>query len=115
LKPEFGWQAVRFPLTLINLNRLLATQSKNGVSNIELARRLGDTQSTGMTVNHKLSQVMLERNSDQRLSGSVQMDDAYIGGERSGKRGGGTEAKTPFLPPSQQPDAGMFKFKLAVA
>lgn len=31
-----------------------------------------------MTVNHKLSQVMLERNSDQRLSGSVQMDELIL-------------------------------------
>ena len=38
----------------------------------------------------KLMQVMLRRSEKQRLSGLVQMDDAYLGGERSvGKRGRG--------------------------
>ena len=31
---------------------------------------------------HKLAQVMLERNASKRLKGNVQMDDAYIGGAR---------------------------------
>ena len=35
---------------------------------------------------HKLAQVMLERNASKRLKGNVQMDDAYIGGARSGRR-----------------------------
>jgi hypothetical protein len=40
---------------------------------------------------HKLAQVMLERNAAKRLKGRVQMDDAYLGGERSGPRGRGRE------------------------
>ena len=37
------------------------TQSKQGISSIELGRRLGVTQTTGWKIKHKLKQVMLER------------------------------------------------------
>ena len=40
---------------------------------------------------------MIERNGAKRLNGNVQMDDAYIGGERSGKHGRGAAGKTPFV------------------
>ena len=33
----------------------------------------------------------------KRFNGNVQMDDAYIGGERPGKRGRGAAGKTPFV------------------
>jgi len=80
------------------------TQSKKGISSIELGRRLGVTQTTAWTMKHKLAQVMLERNAAKRLGGSVQMDDAYIGGERSGKSGRGAAGTPPSLRPSRQPE-----------
>jgi hypothetical protein len=74
------------------------TQSKQGISSIELARRLGVTQTTAWTLKHKLAQVMMERDAGQRLHGRVELDDAYLGGERSGgKRGRGAPGKTPFV------------------
>ncbi len=73
------------------------TQSKKGISSIELARRLGVTQTTAWIMKHKLAQVMLERNGAKLLKGAVQMDDAYTGGERPGKRGRGAAGKTPFV------------------
>ena len=41
------------------------TQSKQGISSIELGRRLGVTQTTAWKIKHKLKQVMLERDADQ--------------------------------------------------
>jgi len=73
------------------------TQSKQGVSGLELARRLGITQNAAWKMKHKLAQVMLERNATKRLKGKVQMDDAYLGGERSGPVGRGAAGKTPFV------------------
>jgi transposase-like protein len=74
------------------------TQTKQGISSIELGRRLGVTQSTAWTIKHKLGQVMLERDAETQLTGRVELDDAYLGGERSGgKRGRGSPGKTPFL------------------
>ena len=41
---------------------------------------------------------MLERDATKRLSGRIEIDDAYLGGERSGgKRGRGAPGKTPFV------------------
>ena len=74
------------------------TQTKQGISSIELGRRLGVTQTTAWKIKHKLGQVMLERDGAKRLSGRVEIDDAYIGGERTGgKRGRGAPGKTPFI------------------
>jgi transposase-like protein len=74
------------------------TQSKQGISSIELGRRLGVTQTTAWKIKHKLAQVMMERDAPKQLSGRVEMDDAYVGGERrGGKRGRGAAGKTPFV------------------
>ena len=46
----------------------------------------------------KIMQVMKERDDSQPLSGIIQVDDAYYGGEhRGGKRGRGSENKIPFI------------------
>ncbi len=74
------------------------TQTKQGISSIELGRRLGVTQTTAWKVKHKLKQVVLERDAAKHLTGRVEIDDAYVGGERtSGKRGRGAPGKTPFV------------------
>lgn len=74
------------------------TQSKGGISSIELGRRLGVTQTTAWKIKHKLMQVMMERDAGKRLKGRIEMDDAYLGGERSGsKRGRGAAGKTPIV------------------
>ena len=74
------------------------TQSKQGISSIELGRRLGVTQTTAWKVKHKLAQVMMERDAAKPLSGRVELDDAYLGGKRTGgKRGRGAPGKTPFV------------------
>jgi transposase-like protein len=74
------------------------TQSKGGISSLELGRRLGVTQNTAWKLKHKLMHVMMERDAGKRLTGRVEMDDAYLGGERSGgKRGRGAPGKTPII------------------
>jgi len=74
------------------------TQTKQGISSIELSRRLGVTQTTAWKIKHKLKQVMLERDASKRLAGRIEIDDAYLGGERhGGKRGRGAPGKTPFV------------------
>jgi transposase-like protein len=75
------------------------TQSKGGISSIELARRLGVRQPTAWLVKHKLMRAMAAREAAKpKLSGRVEIDDAYLGGERSGgKRGRGAAGKTPIV------------------
>lgn len=52
------------------------TQSKGGISSIELGRRLGVTQTTAWKLKHKLMQVMMERDAGKRLGGRIEIDDA---------------------------------------
>lgn len=89
--------ASKLPLLVWFRAIYLVTQSKQGISSIELGRRLGVTQTTAWIFKHKLAQVMIERNQTRRLKGKVQMDDAYIGGVRPGRRGRGAAGKTPFV------------------
>ena len=74
------------------------TQSKGGISSIELGRRLGVTQTTAWKIKHKLMQAMMERDATKRLTGRIEIDDAYLGGERNGgMRGRGSPGKTPIV------------------
>ena len=74
------------------------TQTKQGISALELSRRIDVTYNTAWKIHHKLRQVMLEREAIRPLEGRVEMDDAYLGGARSGgKRGRGSPGKTPFV------------------
>ena len=53
---------------------------------------------TAWKIKSKLAQVMLERDATKLLDGRVEMDDAYLGGERSGgKRGRGAPGKMPII------------------
>lgn len=90
------------------------TQSKGGISSIELARRLGVTQTTAWKLKHKLMQVMMERDARKPLTGRVEMDDAYLGGERAGgKRGRGAPGKTPIVAAVETtPDGKPVRLKL---
>jgi len=90
------------------------TQSKQGISSIELGRRLGVRQTTAWMIKHKLQQVMMERDAGKRLTGRVELDDAYLGGERTGgKRGRGAPGKTPFVAAVETtPDGKPFRLKL---
>ena len=89
--------STKLPLRLWFRAMYLLTQSKTGISSMELSRRLGVTQTTAWMLKHKLAQVMIERNAARRLKGGVQMDDAYIGGSRPGTSGRGAAGKTPFV------------------
>ena len=76
----------------------LMTQTKNGISALELSRQLSVSYNTAWKVKHKLMQVMKERDDTRPLGGWVQLDDAYWGGQRrGGKSGRGAPGKTPFV------------------
>jgi len=90
--------STKLPLTTWFRAMYHMTQTKQGISSLELGRRLGVTQTTAWKVKHKLAQVMLDRDAGKRLSGRVEMDDADLGGERSGgKRGRGSPGKLPIV------------------
>jgi len=74
------------------------TQNKNHISALELKRHLGVCYRTAWRVKQKLMPVMDERERTTVLSGRVEIDDAYRGGENpGGKAGCGSENKSPFI------------------
>ena len=93
----FHW--TKLPLTVWFLAIYHLTQSKGGMSSVELARRLGTRQPTAWLIKHKLMAAMAAREAKKpKLAGRVEMDDAYLGGQRAGgKRGRGAAGKTPFV------------------
>ena len=66
----------------------LITQTKQGISSIELGRRLGVTQTTAWKIKMKLVEAMRLASANERLDGRIEMDDAYLGGERRAARRG---------------------------
>lgn len=91
------FQGTKLPLRKWFLAMYLLTQHKKGVSALQLSRDLGVNYKTAWSVKHKLMQTMMERQQEKKLQGRVEMDDAYLGGEHSGKRGRGSENKFPFI------------------
>lgn len=97
----------KLPLTTWFLALYLLTQSKTNLSALELMRHLGVCYRTAWRLKHKLMQAMSEREAGRRLGGLVQVDDAYLGGERNGgKAGRGSENKRPFVIGVSTSDAG---------
>jgi len=91
-------EATKLPLTTWFLAIYLLSQAKTGLSALALKRQLGVSYPTAWRIHHKLMSAMAEREERYRLHGAVQIDDAYLGGERSGgKAGRGSENKVPFV------------------
>ncbi|MDX7825460.1 IS1595-like element ISKpn3 family transposase, partial [Aeromonas caviae] len=88
----------KLPLTKWFLAMHLLSQTKTGLSAMELKRQLGVKYDTAWMLKHKLLQAMKESDDKQPISGIIQLDDVYWGGERrGGKRGRGAAGKTPFV------------------
>src|SRR4029450_12104160 len=93
------FQDSKLPLTTWFAAIYHLTQSKNGISTVELGRRLGVKRQTAWLMKHKLMRAMAAREAHKpKLEGRVEVDDAYLGGERpGGKRGRGAAGKQPFV------------------
>jgi transposase-like protein len=101
------FEYTKLPLTVWFLSVHLITQAKTGISALALKRQIGVSYNTAWRIKQKIMQVMKERDDERQLSGIVQIDDAYYGGERhGGKRGRGSENKVPFIAAVSTNDEG---------
>jgi hypothetical protein len=91
------FHATKLPLTSWFLAMWLVATAKNGISSVELGRRLGIKQTNAWGLKQKIMAVMAGREDRKRLDGRIEMDDAYLGGHRPGKRGRGAAGKRPFV------------------
>lgn len=86
----------KLPLTTWFLAFYFLSQSKSGISALALKRHLGVSYPTAWLLRHKLMQVMFEREQASVLSGRIEIDDAFLGGEQAGRQGRGGN-KVPFV------------------
>lgn len=92
------FEATKLPLATWFLGLYLLTSTKTNLAALELKRHLGVSYRTAWRLKHKVMQAMAKREETRQLSGFVQIDDAYLGGERNGGKGGrGSENKQAFL------------------
>ena len=103
----------RLPLTLWFRAVWLVTSQKGGVSALGLQRQLGMKRyETVWTMLHKLRRAMVRPDRD-RLSGRVEVDETYVGGEEEGVRGRGTCTKSLVAVAAEEDGNGVGRIRLA--
>jgi transposase-like protein len=91
------FQDSRLPLALWFRAMWYITSQKNGASALGLQRILGiGSYQTAWTWLHKLRRAMVRPGRD-RISGTIDIDETFIGGDKPGKRGRGAEGKVLVL------------------
>jgi transposase-like protein len=105
------FEHTKLPLRTWFLAIYLLSQAKTGMSSLALMRALGVSYPTDWALQHKINHAMALRQGQHRLAGTVQLDDAYLGGEHpGGKPGRGSENKTPFVAAVSLNDRGRPQF-----
>jgi len=96
------FQDTRKPLQLWFRAMWYVTNQKHGVSALDVQRILGlGSYRTAWIWLHKLRFAMVRPGRD-RLSGTVEVDEFYIGGEKRGKRGRGAAGKALVIVAAQE-------------
>jgi transposase-like protein len=90
----------RLPLSLWFEAMWHVVTQKHGASALGVQRVLGVSYPTAWRWLHKLRRAMV-RPGRERLAGTVEVDEVYIGGERPGKRGRGAAGKALVLVAAQ--------------
>jgi len=110
------FQDTRKPLTTWFRAIWWITEQKNGVSALGLKNILGlGSYETAWSWLHKIRAAMVRPGRD-RLSGVVEVDESYVGGERPGKRGRGAKGKAlVVIAVEDKEDRGIGRVRMAVA
>jgi transposase-like protein len=88
------FQDSRTPLTLWFYAIYLFIVTRHGVSGKELERQLGVTYKTAWRMGQQIRDLMGSADEFVALKGHVEIDEAYVGGRRSGPPGRGALGKT---------------------
>jgi transposase-like protein len=76
----------------------LLTAHKKGISSCQLARDIHVTQKSAWFMTQRIRELMKTNSFEKKLNGIVEADETYVGGKKhSGKRGRGSENKTPVF------------------
>jgi len=106
------FQDTRYPLKMWFVAMWYIVGQKNGVSALGLQSILGLTRyETAWMWLHRLRIAMIRPGRD-RLSGTVEVDEAYIGGRQKGKRGRGAAGKSLVLVAAEKKDKHIGRIRL---
>jgi transposase-like protein len=106
------FQDTRKPLTVWFRAMWAITSQKNGASAIGLQRVLGlGSYDTAWTWLHKLRRAMV-RPGRERLSGCVEVDETFYGGEEEGVRGRQTQKKSWIIIAAQEDGGGIGRIRM---
>ena len=76
----------------------LVAADKGGISALRLSKHIGVSWPTARNVLKKIRTAMADRDSMYRLLNDlIELDDAYIGGKKPGKKGRGAKGKKPIV------------------
>ena len=77
---------------------LLCT-SKKGMSSLQFQRMLGVSYKSAWFMTHRIREMVRQAPATSKLTGTVEVDETYVGGKEKGKRGvpGPESKKTPVL------------------
>jgi transposase-like protein len=75
----------------------LTASDKGGISALRLSKHIDVSWITAQRILRKIRTVMVNRDSIYRLKNLVELDDAFIGGKKTGKRGRGASGKKPII------------------
>jgi len=88
------FQDTRTPLQSWFYAIYVSVTTRHGVSGKELQRTLGVTYKTAWRIGQQIRTLMAKAEHFEKLQGHVELEEAYVGGRRPGKRGRGAAGKT---------------------
>ena len=92
------FQRSHVPLVKWFLALYLVSEAKTSIASLDLHRKLDVNHKTAWLMLQKIMSAMAREEKSTKLSGRIEMDDAYLGGKlKGGKRGRGSENKQPFI------------------
>ena len=71
------FSATKLPLATWMLGIYLSTQSKDGISSLNLGRSHGSSANAALRMKHKLQQVMKKCDDQYRLAGNILMENFF--------------------------------------
>ena len=106
------FQDSHLPLSLWFRAMWYVTSQKNGTSALAMQRLLGlGSYKTAWALLHKLRRAMVRSGRD-RLQGTVEVDEAYWGGEEAGVSGRQTEEKALIVVAAEEDGAGIGRIRM---
>lgn len=86
----------RLPLQKWLLAMYMMTTARKGISSVQMAKELGTTQKTAWFLAQRIRETWMSNGDDDKLEGTVEVDETYIGGKAKGMHAKDRAARKQF-------------------